>query len=87
MLYYIGYFLIMIICDVVAIVFAKSKISWIIYVIGAMIQLMSLVGNEKAASMSGVDTTLDWIVYFFLLIVAAIIIIARNKSKNLQIRK
>jgi hypothetical protein len=72
----------MIIFMVVAIVVAKSKIAWIFYAIGAILQLMSLAGNQKIASVNGTDITLDWIVYFFLLIVVAIIMIARYNSKK-----
>lgn len=77
----IGYFLIMIIFMIIAIVTAKGKGAWIWYVIGAILQLFSLLGNQKMAAINGTDTTMHWVVYFALLIITAIIIVKRyNKA-------
>ncbi|MBQ7125231.1 MAG: hypothetical protein IJO00_02595 [Clostridia bacterium] len=77
----IGYFLIMIIFMVIAIVTAKGKGAWIWYAIGAILQLLSLSGNQKVAAVNGTDTTMHWIVYFALLIITAVIVVKRyNKT-------
>lgn len=77
----IGYFLIMTIFMVVAIVTAKSKTAWIWYGIGAVLQLISLIGNQLAA-VSGIDMKLYWIVYFCLLMVTAAFIVDRYSSRR-----
>ena len=73
----IGYFLIMIIFMIIAIVTAKSKGAWIWYAIGVVLQLLSLSGNQKTAVMNGTDTTMHWVIYFALLIITAILIVKR----------
>lgn len=73
----IGYFLIMIIFMIIAIVTAKGKGAWVWYAIGAILQLLSLSGNQKAAAMNGTDTTMHWIAYFALLIITAILVVKR----------
>ena len=77
-----GYFLIMIIFMVIAIVTAKGKGAWIWYAIGAILQLLSLSGNQKVATMNGTDTTMHWVVYFALLIITAILIVKRYNKAN-----
>lgn len=78
----LGYFLIMIIFMVVAIVTAKSKAAWIWYAAGAVLQLVALIGNQIAANINGIDTTLRWIVYFGLLILTAILVVKRYNKAN-----
>ena len=78
----IGYFLFMIICMIIAIVTAKGKGAWIWYAIGAILQLISLSGNQKAAAMNGTDTTMHWIFYFALLIITAPLIVKRHNKAN-----
>ena len=79
----IGYFLIMIIFMIVAIVTAKGKGAWIWYAIGAILQLLSLSGNQKVAAVNGTDTTMHWVVYFALLIITAVIVVKRyNKAST-----
>ena len=69
----IGYFLIMIIFMIIAIVTAKGKGAWIWYAVGAIFQVVPMLGNQKAA--------MYWIVYFALLIITAILIVKRyNKA-------
>ena len=66
---------------IIAIVTAKGKGAWIWYAVGAIFQLVPLLGNQKAAAMNGTDTTMHWIVYFALLIITAILIVKRyNKA-------
>ena len=85
---YLGYFAIMIICCVIAIILAKKLCAWIIYAIGAIITLLSLKGNMSASeNMYGaVDWNVMgpyWLIYFVLLIVSGIIILMRyTKSKS-----
>ncbi len=78
----LGYFLVMIAFMIVAIVSAKSKAAWIWYVIGAVLQLLSLSGNQKIANINGTDTTLYWIVYFGLLIITAVLVVKRYSKAN-----
>lgn len=79
---YIGYFLIMIVFMIVAIVTAKGKSAWIWYAIGAILQLLSLFGNQKAAAANGTDVTMYWIIYFVLLVITAILIVTRYSKAN-----
>ena len=80
---YLGYFLIMTIFMIVAILTAKKKTAWIWYAIGAVVQLLSLSGNQITANINETDMTMYWIIYFCLLIATAIIIVARyNKTTN-----
>lgn len=75
---YLGYFLVMIIFMIVAIVAAKNAFGWVCYVVGAVLQLISLLGNITAS----VDMTLHWIIYFGLLFVTAVIAVKRSDSKK-----
>ena len=77
---YIGYFLFMIIFMSIAIATAKSKAAWIWYVIGAGIQLLALLGNQKTANVNGTETSGDWIFYVVLLFITAVIIDRRYKK-------
>lgn len=79
----LGYFLIMIILMVIAIATAKSKSAWIWYVIGAILQLLALSGNQKVANIDGTDMTMYWVVYIGLLVVTAILIVRiYNKEES-----
>lgn len=80
LLSFLSYFLIMIIFMVIAIATAKKPYAWIWYVVGAIIQLMSLLGNQKFADVNGTNTSLHWGVYGVLLIITAIAIVMRNKK-------
>ena len=77
---YLGYFLVMIAFMVIAILIAKHKASWLVYVAGAGIQLLSLIGNQMTANMLGISIAPRWIIYIVLLIVAALIIDKRQKN-------
>ena len=81
----IGYFLIMIVFMIIAIITAKGRGAWIWYAIGAILQLLSLSGNQKAAVMNGADATIHWIVYFALLIITAILIVKRYNKASASI--
>ncbi len=71
LIYSISYFLFMIIFMVVAVLTAKRKGTWIWYSIGAILQLLALLG--------GSDAGLYWIIYFGLLIVTAMLIVRRKR--------
>lgn len=78
---YTGFFLIMIVFMIVAIINAKKKTAWIWYALGSTLQLLSLLGNQKSANYYGDNTTVEWIIYFGLLIVSAILIVNKyNKA-------
>ncbi len=70
-----GYFLIMIIFMIIAVVTAKGK-GWIWYTIGAVLQLIAQLGSAA----SGTDTAILWFIYFVLLIITAIIIVRRRNT-------
>ncbi len=82
LLNYVGYFLIMIILMVIAIITAKNKTAWIWYGIGAVLQLLSLFGNQRVASMYGTNITWYWIIYFILLIFTAAIVAYRYNKRD-----
>lgn len=79
---FIGYFLIMIIFLSIGIISGKSKGAWIWYSIGAVLQLLSLIGNQATANMYGKDTSLYWVIYILLLIIAAGIINSRYNNSS-----
>ncbi len=78
----LGFALVMIVFMIVSIISAKTKKAWIFYSIGAVLQLVSLSGNEELAKVNGADTTLDWIIYFALLIITAVLVIKRYNKHN-----
>ena len=79
---YIGYFFVMIIFMVVAFVVAKRRSPWIWYAIGAVLQLMALLGNEKFPD-ANKNTAIDWVIYVGLLIISAVLIKRRyNKAQE-----
>ena len=80
----IGYFLIMIIFMVIAIITAKGKTVWIWYVIGAILQLLSLLGNQKNSVMRDTDITIYWIIYVALLVITAILINKRRDKSSIS---
>ena len=82
----IGYFGVMIIFMSAAIATAKSKFGWIWYFVGAGIQLISMMGNQKAANANGGNITVYWIVYAVILVVAAAIILLRYNRHNRKTR-
>ena len=53
------YFLTMILFLGVAIIFGRKKSAWVWYAIGALLQLMSLSGNQKIANINGRDTSVE----------------------------
>ena len=82
--YYFGYFFIMILCMVIAIITAKHKFSWGVYAVGAVVQLITLIGNQMNTYPYGRSMTASWIIYFILLAVSAMIIVDRYEK---EIRK
>ena len=80
--YYLGYFLIMIVCSVLAIIFARRKAGWILFGVGAVLQGMSLIGRQMSLNQWGLGNTMStsWSIYAILAIGTAVIIyIRRNK--------
>lgn len=81
--FFLGYFALMLLFMFIAIVVAKTKASWIIFAVGAAIQLFSMAGNEK----NGSGTPLYWILYFLILIVSFLIIVnIKNKQIDEKIK-
>ena len=76
-----GYFLIMIVFVVVAIIRAKNGNPWIWYGIGVGLQLLSILGLQRQYSSYGMSSSLSgtWIVFFVIAIVGLVIIISRKK--------
>ena len=80
---YIGYFLILLIFLIAAIIIGKKLAGWIVYGIGAFIQLLSLYGNYQSYSAMGFGSAMSsyWLIYIILLILSAIIIVLRGPKK------
>ena len=88
---YIGYFLILIIFLILAIIFAKKPHSWIWYSLGAIITFISIIGNQKKFdSRYSSNIVMEimwpyWAIYFVLLAGAATIILLRYfKAKKIE---
>lgn len=78
---YISYFLVMIVFMIIAIIIAKHKsAAWCCYGIGAGLQLLSLIGNQKTANFYGTSMTTYWVIYFVLLAISAMIIVDRYEK-------
>ena len=77
---YFGYFLIMNIFMLIAALTAKHKSSWVFYAIGAGLQFMSMMGNQKTANFYGTSMTTYWFIYVILLCVYWFVIISRRES-------
>lgn len=67
---------------VIAIVVTKKKTAWICYTVGAVLQLISLLGKQDLANNYGEDITLYWCIYFLLLILTAIIVYLRKNKDS-----
>ena len=79
----LGFFLIMIICDVLAIIFANKVFAWPVFGIGAGLTLFSIIGRSRSlmAMLSPGYMTSLWVVYAILLFVGIFgIIIRRRRS-------
>ena len=74
-----GYFAILIIFSVVAIIFAKKWYSWIIYAIGVVVTYISISGNQKKYDMLGLPNATKslWTTFFIISIIGAAIILFR----------
>ena len=77
-----GYFLVMLIFMIIAIIVAKSKASWVLVAIGAGIQLFSLIGLQKQKEYVYMDTTPYWWTYAIILLVTAAVIVIRSSDQN-----
>ena len=77
-----GYFLIMIIFMIIAIVRAKNDNPWIWYGIGVGLQLLSLAGLTRQYSMYGLRGALNgtWIAFVVIAAVSLFLIFMRKKS-------
>ena len=64
----------MIIFMVLAIKFAKKRAGWILFIVGAVIQLLSLIGS------AGTSNSTMWIIYFIILIVTGLVILLRSNN-------
>ena len=76
-----GYFLIMIIFMIIAIIRAKNGKPWIWYAIGVGLQLFSLIGLTMRYRAYGAASALGgtWIAFFAIAVFSAIIIVAQKQ--------
>ena len=72
-------FLIMIICDILAIIFANNIFGWIIYGIGAGITLILILGMESPID---IDSDVKWFCFGLLLALGAWGIFKRRQRKH-----
>ena len=81
----VGYFAIMIIASIISIV----TISWIWYVLGAVIQLVSLIGLQKRMNLFGVGDEMItyWVIYVVLLVLVAFLIHLRYRNLKKILKK
>ena len=94
-----SYFLIMIACSIVAIIFSKRLFSWCIFLPGAFIQLLALIGTRKelirnySYSLGDYNTRVVnatmlpyWIVYVLLFIITSLILILVYRHNSIIYR-
>ncbi len=90
---YVGYFFILIIFLIIAIILSKKLYSWVFYIIGATITLLSLLGSQKSYNdYFGESLTEDimcpyWTIYIILLGVSAVIMIFRYSKTREKSQK
>ena len=75
----IGYFAIMLLFMIIAAVRAKKGFPWIWYIIGAVIQLISLIGISRNPFYNSGPY---WIVYFCILLLFFFIILSKSAQKG-----
>lgn len=77
-----GYFLVMLIFMIIAIVRARVGRPWIWYAIGVGLQLISMIGHTMNYNRFGMGSAMTgtWIVFFVIAIVSLIIILARKNK-------
>jgi len=82
--YYIGYFSIMIVLLVIAIIRSKKRNSWGWFIAAAVIQLIAFLGRATEDNLVGNTDSrfLDWIIYIVLLVISAIFICIRSKKSK-----
>ncbi len=88
MAYIVGYFFVMLLFMALAILCAKRETSlapaWVLYAVGAIFQLISLIGTQKSIDVKrgySPNMTTLWLVYIALLTIAAFIILSAKSSK------
>lgn len=87
---YSSYFFVFIIFLILSVICVKKYLAWILYLIGAVLTLISLLGQEKfynnyyGSQIAGEEMTPYWIIYFTLLGVFAFIIFKRHYSSKEQ---
>ena len=82
LIYTLGYFFIMILFMGCAIALRRSNIAWIFYFIGAALQLMAILGNQREAYVLTGGIIVSWMIYFLLLMVTAINIMYVKDKNN-----
>ena len=74
----LGYFMIMIIFMILAIIKARRKSTWVYFFSGAVLQLIALIEDQKSGTLTGTV----WMAYIILLLVFAVLIILVQKKAN-----
>ena len=74
---YAGFFAIMAVCMLFAVLTARTKFSALFLIGGAIIQIIAIASKEKSTPFA-VDTTVDWIIFFSLLAVSVILVFVRR---------
>ncbi len=74
----LSFFSVMLVAMLLAIICASGFIGIVFYVLGAVIQLMSLIGNVKIIGFSGM---LGYFVLYFIIAWVALLLILKRRSK------
>lgn len=82
----IGYFVVLEVAVILAIIFGKHRFSWIIYGVGALLSFISLAGNNRTYLAFGLGRMMIpyWIFFIVLMVGGAVGIIIRY---NRQFKK
>jgi len=84
-----GFFLVMIICDILAIIFACKVVAWPIYGIGAGLTLISLIGSARSLMVALFPEyfSIQLICYAVLLFIGAFFIVRRRRKEYREYRE
>lgn len=83
---FFGYFFVMLVFMILGIIFAKRPVlGWILYIIGGVLQLISLIGNARRLAYYGLGASnmgSYWVVYIVIMVICGVVIMTRHSKAD-----